>query len=82
VAAPVSIIEWFLNFYDEARNSKVCWDLAAGAVVLVRDKHCAAAAVHGDSDSDSITSYRQLTGVTHLHYAFNPCSLPYLPTLL
>lgn len=23
VAAPVSIIEWFLNFYDEARHSKV-----------------------------------------------------------
>jgi hypothetical protein len=23
VAAPVSIIEWFLNFYDEARQSKV-----------------------------------------------------------
>lgn len=23
MAAPISIIEWFLNFYDEARESKV-----------------------------------------------------------
>lgn len=30
VAAPVSIIEWFLNFYDEARQSKVGQTLTRG----------------------------------------------------
>jgi hypothetical protein len=30
VAAPVSIIEWFANFYDEARAAKVIWRLVGG----------------------------------------------------
>lgn len=29
VAAPVSLIEWFLNFYEETKQAKVCLCLAS-----------------------------------------------------